>query len=138
MYPAKYDRRHNLNIVANYKINNRLSLSAVWTYMSGSRFTPQVGSYAMMNSSMTGVELMPVYTTRNAVSMSPTHRLDVNLVIKCKPVKKWQGEWHIGGYNVYSSNTPYRINLQNTSSGNKYYQSGLFGFIPSVAYNFEF
>jgi hypothetical protein len=138
MFPAKYDRRHNFSIVANYKLTNRLILSAVWVYNSGARFTPQVGAYTMMNSSMTGIDLMPVYTSRNAVSMSPTHRLDVNLTIKCKPHKRWKGEWQIGGYNVYNSNTPYRIYLKMDESGKKYMQKGLFGFIPSVAYNFEF
>lgn len=138
MFPAKYDRRHNFSIVANYKLSNRLILSAVWVYTSGARFTPQVGAYAMMNSSMSGIELMPVYTSRNAVSMSPTHRLDVNLTIKCKPHKRWKGEWQIGAYNVYNSNTPYRIYLKMDENVKKYMQSGLFGFIPSVAYNFEF
>jgi len=139
IFPAKYDRRHNVSIVLNYKINKTFSVSAVWVYMSGARFTPQVGAYTMLNSSATGIDIIPVYTTRNAVSMSPTNRLDLNFIIKCKPYKTWQGEWHIGGYNVYNSNTPYRITFKtDENGGKKYMQSGLFGFIPSVAYNFEF
>jgi len=138
LFPAKYDRRHNLSIVANYKITKRVSLSAVWVYMSGARFTPQVGAYPMLNSSLTGIELMPVYTSRNAVSMSPNHRLDVNLTIKCKNKHRWKGEWQIGAYNVYNSITPYQIYFKADDTGKKYMQRGIFGFIPSVAYNFEF
>ncbi len=138
VFPAKYDRRHNLSIVANYKFTERFSVCAVWVYMSGSRFTPQVGAYAMMNSSMTGIDLIPVYTTRNKVSMSPTNRLDINFIFKSKPTKKFRGEWHVGAYNVYNSNTPYTVHLVTNESGNSYSQRGLFGFIPSVAYNFEF
>ncbi|MCX6183150.1 MAG: TonB-dependent receptor [Bacteroidetes bacterium] len=137
-YPARYDRRHNLNIVANVKLTERWIFSAVFVYSSGARFTPQIGAYTVPNASFTGVEIIPVFTSKNAISMAATNRLDINFVRKCKPVKGWKGEWHFGAYNVYNSNTPYRIYLQMDEAGRRYMQKGLFGFIPSVAYNFEF
>ena len=70
--------------------------------------------------------------------MSPNHRLDVNLTIKCKNKHRWKGEWQIGAYNVYNSITPYQIYFKADDTGKKYMQRGIFGFIPSVAYNFEF
>ncbi|MFN0031914.1 MAG: TonB-dependent receptor [Flavobacteriales bacterium] len=140
---AKYDRRHNISIVATCILSKRWDFSAVWVYSSGSRFTAQAGQYLVPNATFTGVDVIPVYTDRNAVSMSPSHRLDLNFVLKPRPhkQKKLKSEWHFGCYNFYNRASPYRINIvPNTdgSLGYHYEQPGLFGFIPSVAYNFSF
>tara|TARA_B100000683_G_scaffold32250_1_gene28321 strand:+ start:1432 stop:3645 length:2214 start_codon:yes stop_codon:yes gene_type:complete len=138
-YWAKYDRRHNVSVVQNFKISSNWHFGAVWVYSSGSRFTPQTGLYAMPNASLTGIDWIPVYTKRNAVSMSPSHRLDINLVWKSKETRRFKGEWHFGAYNLYNRATPWRIEVvPDENGGFKYIQPGLFGFIPSVAYNFEF
>jgi hypothetical protein len=139
---AKYDRRHSVAVVSTYKLSKRWTISAVWVYNSGSRFTAQVGQYLLPNASLTGFEIIPLYTERNAVSMSPSHRLDLNFVLGPRPEKKrkFTSEWHFGGYNIYNRATPYRINIEPADQGigYKYVQPGLFGFIPSVAYNFSF
>lgn len=139
---AKYDRRHVISLVGSFKLSDRWDFSAVWVYSSGSRFTAQVGQYFVPNSSLTGIEIIPLYTDRNEVSMSPSHRLDVNFVLGPRPGKdkRFKSEWHFGGYNVYNRATPYRINVEPTDDGlgYQYVQPGLFGFIPSVAYNFSF
>ena len=137
---AKYDRRHSLSVVQNFKLSNRWHLGAVWVYSSGSRFTPQTGVYAMPNASLTGIDWIPVYAKRNSVSMSASHRMDINFVWKSKQTQKFKGEWHFGAYNVYHRATPWRIEVaQDEETGEyKYVQPGLFGFIPSIAYNFEF
>lgn len=139
---ARYDRRHNVSVVANLQLSNRWDISAVWVYSSGARFTAQIGQYVVPNASLSGVDILPVYTDRNAVQMSPTHRLDINFVLKprTKTTKRLKSEWHFGAYNVYNSNTPYRIDIVPASSGigYQYQQPGLFGFIPSIAYNFRF
>ena len=141
-YFAKYDRRHDLSIVANFEINKRLDFSAIWVYMSGSRFTPQIGQYVVANPSFTGAYVVPIYSDRNAVKMSDTHRLDLNLVIKPKekPNRKFYGEWHIGCYNTYNRASPYQIQVvpSDNGIGYQYEQEGLFGFLPSFSYNFKF
>ena len=71
--------------------------------------------------------------------MSTSQRLDINVVIKSKPEKKYAWEWHFGGYNVYNRATPFRIGIDFDENGTmKYTQPGLFGFIPSIAFNFKF
>ncbi|MES2779448.1 MAG: TonB-dependent receptor [Bacteroidota bacterium] len=136
---ARYDRRHDLSVVANYEYSSRITFSAVWTFATGSRFTPVIGKYLMPNGSYTDVNALPIYSKRNAVVLSLSHRLDVNMVIKCKSHKRYSGEWHVGAYNLYNQTQPYRIRIDKNSDGSmKYNQVGLFGFIPSVAYNFKF
>ncbi len=138
---AKYDRRHYLTTVGIIEINKRLSFSAIFELASGARFTPIVGQYFQPNAGLTDVEIIPIYSKRNAYRLSMSHRLDINFVIKSKPKKnpRFSSEWHIGAYNVYNRATPFRIKLEPTADGKyEYTQPGLFGFIPSIGYNFKF
>ncbi|MCU0430496.1 MAG: TonB-dependent receptor plug domain-containing protein [Cytophagaceae bacterium] len=137
-YFAKYDRRHDISLVAMYDISKKVSVSGVWIISSGSRITPIKGSYFMPNTTFSGIEIIPLYGNRNALVLQPVHRLDVNFIIKSIKVRKFQGEWHIGAYNFYNRAAPYRTNIVSTASGYTYQQQGLFGFIPSIAYNFKF
>jgi hypothetical protein len=136
---ARFDRRHDISVVANYAINKRHTISAVWVFSNGSRFTPIIGQYLVPNAALTGVEVIPLYTERNAISLNSSHRLDINWVIKNKKERRFKYEWHIGGYNVYNRATPFTTRIVPTENGGyKYEQPGLFGFIPSVAFNFNF
>jgi hypothetical protein len=137
-YFAKYDRRHDISVVAMYDISRKVSVSGVWIISTGSRITPIVSSYFMPNSTFTGIEVIPVFGARNSMVLTPTHRLDVNVIIKSIKARKFEGEWHIGAYNFYNRAAPYRVDIVQTSSGYSYQQRGLFGFIPSIAYNFKF
>ncbi|MEO9803949.1 MAG: carboxypeptidase-like regulatory domain-containing protein [Reichenbachiella sp.] len=139
-FPARYDRRHNVSIVANYKIFKRWEISAVWEYLSGSRFTPVVAQYAIANPLNTGVTVENIYPDRNSVALSNTHRLDLSLVKKSKPGKKLYGEWRLGVYNVYNRAAPVGIQIeQNPETGLfNYQQPGLFGMLPFISYRFKF
>jgi hypothetical protein len=138
-YYARYDRRHNVALVGSFDLSPRITFSATWVFLSGARFTPPVGQYIIPNTGLSGVDVLPVYTTRNSVQLPSSHRLDVNLIIRRKAARKWSGEWHLGAYNVYNRAQPFRIDVAKDKNGNYQYQAlGLFGFIPSVAYNFKF
>jgi hypothetical protein len=136
---SRFDRRHDISLVANYEYSPRITFSAVFAFATGSRFTPIIGQYFVPNGSYTNVVAMPIYGKRNSVVLAPSHRLDINIVIKSKPTKKIKGEWHIGAYNVYNQTQPYRIRLNQNEDGTlSYKQVGLFGFIPSLGYNIKF
>ncbi|MFT7612061.1 MAG: hypothetical protein ACI9J3_001010 [Parvicellaceae bacterium] len=138
---AKYDRRHSISVVGNFDISKRITFSAVWVYQTGSRFTAQIGQYFMPNSTLTGLDIIPIYTDRNEVQMSPSHRLDLNLTIHSREKeKKFKSEWSFGCYNLYNQAQPYRVDIVPAAEGigYQYQQPGLFGFIPSIAYNFKF
>jgi hypothetical protein len=44
----------------------------------------------------------------------------------------------MGAYNFYNRAQPYQISIVGDGNGFKYVARGLFGFIPSIAYNFSF
>lgn len=140
VFPARYDRRHNVSIVANYKIFRLWEVSAVWEYLSGSRFTPVVAQYAITNPLNTGVTVENIYPDRNSVALSSTHRLDLSLVKKSKPTKKMYSEWRLGLYNVYNRAAPVGIQIEQDEETGlfNYQQPGLFGTLPFISYRFKF
>ncbi|MEL6672015.1 MAG: TonB-dependent receptor [Bacteroidota bacterium] len=137
-YWAKYDRRHDLSAVGIWEFSKRWTLSAVYTYLSGARFTPQVGQYLYPNPSLTGVEIVPIYAQRNSTRLTAANRLDLNLVLKNKPHKRFRSEWNFGCYNVLNAPTPFRVNINfSPDRGLFYTQPSFLGRVPSIAWNFE-
>lgn len=138
-FPMRYDRRHDFNIIIDYKITERIGLSAVWSYASGSRITPVIEQFMMPNGSYNRIDVLPVYGSRNSLKLADAHKLDLNLVLSSKHGKRYSYEWHIGAYNAYNQTQPYRLKLIRQPDGSyAYKQVGLFGFIPSVSYRFKF
>ena len=139
-FPSRYDRRHNGAIVAQYAFNSRWAVSMVWEFISGSRFTPVIGQYVLLAPTLTGADLIPVYSGINQVKLASSHRLDVGLKFKSKPGRKFQWQWFAGVYNVYNRTNPIGINIeQDELTGSlRYTQPGLFGLIPFLSYGFKF
>lgn len=138
-YNATYDRRHNGAIVLQYNVYRRWDISAVWEYISGSRFTPVIGNYAVLNPTNTGIDVLNIYSNRNAYTLSNAHRLDLMLILKSKQKRKFQGEWRAGVYNVYNRATPVQVYITVNEAGNyEYVQPGLFGTLPFISYHFKF
>lgn len=137
---ARYDRRHNIAVVANYQFAKRWSFSAVWEFISGSRFTPIIGKYVVPAPTLLGASIIPVYAPINSVKLADTHRLDLGLKFKPSPLgKRFQGEWFFGVYNVYNRATPVAIAIVSNGDGTfRYEQPGVFGFLPFVSYGFSF
>ncbi len=139
-FPARYDRRHNGAVVAQYAFNSRWAVSMVWEFISGSRFTPVTGQYVIFAPTLTGVDLVPIYSGINQVKLASSHRLDVGLKFKSKPDRKFRWQWFAGVYNVYNRANPIGITIeQDEVDGSlRYSQPGLFGLIPFVSYGFKF
>lgn len=137
---ARYDRRHNIAIVTNYRFARRWSVSAVWEFISGSRFTPIIGKYVVPAPTLAGASIIPVYAPMNSVKLADTHRLDLGLKFKPSRVgKRFQGEWFFGVYNVYNRATPVTIAIVSNGDGTfRYEQPGVFGFLPFISYGFTF
>ena len=136
---ARYDRRHNLAVVMNYQLSKRWSVSSVFEFISGSRFTPIIGQYVVPSPSLGGIDLIPVFAPINSVKLADTHRLDVGVKYRTRPDKKLQGEWFVGVYNVYNRAAPIGIVIRPNGDGSfRYEQPGLFGLLPFVSYGFKF
>ncbi len=137
---AKYDRRHDFSSTVSYDIIKRISIAAIWVYSNGPRFTAQTGQYVIPDPTLNGLEIVPIYSERNEISLSPSHRLDLNLVFKpkFKPNRKWYGVLNVGAYNVYNQASPFQVQIEPRGNGFQYVQPGLFGILPYFSYNFKF
>ncbi len=136
-YVAPYDKPHNISIVLNYDISKRITLSANWVYATGQPYTAPVGRAKVGNI------IIPIYSERNAKRYPDYHRLDMALSIKPKKnhSRRWQGEWNISVYNVYSRHNTWAINfVEDKMNQDITYaeQTYLFSIIPSITYNFKF
>jgi hypothetical protein len=139
-FHSRYDRRHNGAVVMQYALGKRWAASLVWEFISGARFTPVVGQYVLFAPTLTGVDLIPVYSGINEVKLADTHRLDIGIKFKSKPERKFQWQIFTGVYNMYNRANPIGITIEQDEETNelRYQQPGLFGLIPFVSYGFKF
>jgi hypothetical protein len=136
-YNAPYDKPNNINVVLNYMLNKRWSISADWIYASGTPMTVPVGRYPIDGG------VFSVYSERNSYRMPAYHRLDLGATLQCRNNGKhrWKGEWNFSLYNAYGHHNPWTINfVQDENNPNKTVAQMvyLFTFIPSITYNFKF
>lgn len=137
-FNATYDRRHNGAVVLQYNFWKRLAISGVWEYISGSRFTPVTGQYTVINPINTGIDIVNIFSDRNAYTLSDAHRLDLMLILKSNKKRRFQGEWRAGVYNVYNRATPVQVYIRQNAGQLEYVQPGLFGTLPFISYHFKF
>jgi TonB dependent receptor/CarboxypepD_reg-like domain/TonB-dependent Receptor Plug Domain len=136
-YPVRYDRRHNLAVVASYQVSTRLNLGANWTYVTGGAVTMPVGRFEFE-----GVAF-PYYSSRNGYRLPAYHRLDLAATLedRVKPGRKFQGSWTLSLYNAYNRHNTFSIffrEKENAPGQTEAVRTYLFGIIPSVTYNFHF
>ncbi len=139
-YPAKYDRRNDLSVVALYELNKRWKLSGTFVYGSGNATTlPQ--RFYLVNGVLT-----QEYSRINEYRLPAYHRLDLAAIYSPKKneTRKWKSEWVFSIYNVYSRKNPYFIYFD--QNGSAYdgtlkvqgKQVSLFPIIPAITWNFKF
>lgn len=137
-FPTKYDRTHDLEVVAIYDLNKRLSFSATFVYSTG-QATTIVESFYFLEG-----ELHTDYGPRNGYRLAPYHRADISCILKNKPEAKFESSWDFSIYNVYSRKNPYFIYTDYEGDFGVGYvdvtakQVSIFPIIPSVTWNFKF
>jgi hypothetical protein len=153
VFPAKYDRRHDLTVVAGYKLNDRWTFGASFIYATGNTLTLPSSWYVQEQS------LLFNYGARNSTRMAPYHRLDLSATLYDKAYKtkidettgeaiqvkkKFRSNWSFSCYNVYNRANPFFLYVDNDGdflNGDfkiSVKQVTLFPIIPSVTWNFEF
>jgi len=134
-YPMKYDRTHDISVVAIYEFNPRITLSGVWTYATGNAVTFPSGKYEVDNIPV------PYYTERNGYRMPAYHRLDLSLNIEGKNKKRFKTGWDFSIYNLYNRHNAYIISFRESETvpgSTEAVKLSLFGIVPSVTFNFTF
>ena len=151
-YPFKFDRRHDLSVVAVYEHSERINLSATWVYGTGNTFTFPTSQYYIIQEEFFGgnqvfTENVNNISERNNYRLAPYHRADINIDILWGK-KRVKNKLSIGAYNLYNRKNPFFLNPEtefvfDPETGqqiekNVLKQYSLFRLIPSIAYSFTF
>lgn len=153
VFPAKYDRRHDLTVVGTYELNPHWTFGMSFIFATGNTLTLPTSWYTQNQ------DLLFNYGNRNSTRMAPYHRLDLSATwydsptktvtdkITGKPTevkKRFRQNVNISVYNIYNRANPYFLYIDNKGnllSGDfkiSVKQVSLFPIIPSVTWNFEF
>ncbi|PWD98822.1 TonB-dependent receptor [Marinilabilia rubra] len=146
-FPARFDRRHDISVFLNYKINKRITGSMNWLFGSGNPVTlPEEKYYAPRLP----FEEVPEYGFSESVNsinnyrMPSFHRLDLGINFT-KERERGERTWSLGVINAYGRQNPFLLYFsesENSPQGNsmrQLKQLSLFPFpIPYVKYSFKF
>ncbi|MBE0666281.1 MAG: TonB-dependent receptor, partial [Bacteroidales bacterium] len=154
VFPAKYDRRHDISVAVTHKFSEKVDMGLVWVYGTGNAATLGIMEYAQedffsggyYNSSVTE------FTSRNNYRTPSYHRLDLGVNLH-KQKKHGIRTWNFSVYNAYNRMNPffifwdsgYYIEPDPNNPGQFLLFHGpvlkkvsLFPIIPSVSYSFNF
>lgn len=139
-FPARFDKTHNLSVVALYQLNDRWSFSSNFAFNTGTPATFPTNRFEW------GGWALPqnVNDSRNAARIPAYHRLDLGATLKSK--KKLfgigQGEWVFSVYNAYNRRNPFSMYVRQNEDNNLKTEAVRYAVIgsviPAVTYNFKF
>jgi hypothetical protein len=141
---ARYDRRHDISVVAMYNFTPDITMSATWVYGTGNAITLPKASYMptpyVGNNYYFGT--ITDYGDKNSYRMAAYHRLDIGVQFHKKRTK-YDRTIEFGLYNAYNRKNPFYIYLTS-----KYYDNGtqkqilkqvsIFPLIPSISWSIKF
>jgi hypothetical protein len=134
-YPANYDKPHDITLIANYRLNHRLSVSLNSTYSTGRPLTLPVGRFYYAGSFRT------LYGPRNAHRIPDYFRTDVsmNLEGNHKVTQKLHTSWTFGVYNITARKNPFSVYYVSEGGIINGYKLSIFGTaIPFISFNVQF
>ena len=142
VFPAKYDRRHDLSITVQHKFNDRFDISGTWVFSSGNCGT--LGTQIYEGFPDEWGYIPSIYALeRNNFRLGNYHRLDLSFNFH-KQKKHGLSTWNLSVYNVYNHNNPWVVYTSygidpNTGQEKKVLmQASIFPIIPSASYSFKF
>ncbi len=151
-FPYRYDRRHDISVVAIYEVGPRINISATWVYGTGNAITLANSQYVTFHPRTLINERPNIANAEDALSrnnyrMRSYHRGDISINF-VKQKKRHKRTWSLGAYNIYNNKNPFFLtsDIETTfdSMGNVVEdqfvlkQQSLFPIIPFVNYSFEF
>ena len=146
VFPAKYDRRHDLNIVLAYAPSSQFDMAATWVYSTGNCATLAMQNYHGLAIGDDFPEIGYV-STRNNYRFASYMRLDLGFNWH-KQKKHGERTWSLNIYNALFHNNPFLV-YPKTQYGWNYItnqseattslmQVCIFPFMPSLSYSFKF
>ena len=143
VFPAKYDRRHDISITVQHKFNEKFDLSGTWVFSSGNCGTLGTQIYSGLPNEYGGIPTINALE-RNNFRLGNYHRLDLGFNYHHHPFKHGVGTLNISVYNVYNHQNPFLVytDYEWDEAGQqevkKLMQASIFPIIPSISYSYKF
>lgn len=140
-FPAKFDRRHILNINAEYafvkKEHREIGLSTFFTYQSGHHINIKAWEY-VAELLPNGEDKVPVefYSGENAFSLPAFIRWDLGCFMRFGIGSDHPWTLNVGVYNVLNRHNAYSVTYDTTDC--KWKQVSLFPIMPSLSWTMDF
>ncbi len=147
----RYDRRHDVSLVAIYNLSEKITLSGTWVYGTGNAISLPDATYNVGNTHPNNIlrnYTVHSYGTKNDFRMRAYHRLDLAIQFHKNTKRNRKRTWEIGLYNVYSRRNPFFYQMKEKTTGeflngnevkkNVLQQYSIFPIIPSITYNLKF
>lgn len=137
-YPNRFDRLHNLYVVAQYKFSEKWEAAANFVFSTGTPATFYTGQYIVQGYVVPDAGS----NARNNVRNPAYHRLDISATYFRKKTKTRESSWVFSCYNAYNRKNPFSIyfstNYQGKGQNEAIRYSVIGSFVPAIAYNFKF
>ncbi len=134
-YPADFDIPHDVNLVGNFRVNHRFSISLNGVYATGRPITLPIGVYNYAGSQRV------LYSDRNTYRVPYYFRSDFSMNIdgNHKVHQLTHNSWTIGVFNLTGRHNPYSVYFISENGAVNGYKLSIFGSaIPFVNYNIRF
>jgi hypothetical protein len=134
-YPSNYDRPHSVNLVFNYKVTRRVSVSTNFVYTTGRPITYPVSIYYSE-----GQEML-LFSKRNEYRIPDYTRLDLSIKLEGSLYKKKviHSYWTLNLYNALGRKNAYSV-YYSAKNGKVYgHKMSIFG-VPllTLSWNYKF
>lgn len=154
VFPAKYDRRHDMSLVVSHTFNERIDLSGTVVYSTGNAGTLALQNYngqiipgntyyynpGVANS-------LPYISQRNNFRMPDYFRVDLGVNFH-KQLKYGKRTWNLSVYNATNNMNPFLIYTSydydynpltgNVTAKRQLTKLTIFTLIPSISYSYSF
>lgn len=137
-YPPKYDRRHDLKLVADWK-RRKWSYGAAFLFGTGQAFTPAAARYTLINPANGGTPddglLLP--GAKNSARLLPYHRLDVSAT-RHGSLFGMKADYFLQVFNLYSRKNEWFIQYDTDDPETVPKVVHQLPIVPTIGVNFEF
>jgi hypothetical protein len=151
VFPAKYDRRHDISLTMSHKFNDRIDLSGTWVYCTGNNGTLALQQYK--SPAIPGLNWyysqIDYVSQRNNYRLPAYHRMDIGINFH-KQKEHGIRTWNISLYNAYNQKNPFIVyqsyskdmvwnpTTQTWDSKKILVKASIFPIIPSISYSYKF
>lgn len=149
-FAPRYDRRHDVSLVASYTLSDAWEIGATWTYGTGQAFTLPAAQYSFSLNTSQGSYFVAYpqiqYTERNGGRLPPFHKLDVSITHRFRwwnlPFQASLSVYNVyNRYNAFSWSVDYQqiyVKLYNPAWTSNIQQVSLLGIVPTLSLSVQF